>query len=424
MVLPRDADAAAAILTARALEDPDLHTRLAIVLALADMPASPAIGRALYAASLVPENYGDRWLSRALYIAAHRHRESFLTQYRDDPAAVPVTALPVSLRLGNSRPDWRTPSGTELTADWRDMTAPGRWESRGLPSFDGVVWFTRTIDVPSATAAARSVTFGRLGNTADVWVNGEAVAARAGAPAGRPVAPVYLVPDGVLRNGTNTITLRVQNFRGDGGFLGASGSMYLQLDATTMSLDGTWKYRVERQTNAPTLYAKAGELAAHFALAARTAAAEQGLTAARYPPTTSGADVVIRLGVVPDQLKFDTVEIAVVAGQFVELVIANTDVMPHNFLLGSPGSLAQIGAASDALLATGARAAAQQYVPDVPQVLFSTNLIDPGQTVTVQFRAPAEPGDYPYLCTFPGHWRLMNGVLQVRRAAGGPTGGR
>ena len=34
---------------------------------------------------------------------------------------------------------------------------------------------------------------------------------------------------------------------------------------------------------------------------------------------------------------------------------------------------------------------------------------------TIEFTAPAEPGDYPYICTFPGHWRLMNGVLHVTK---------
>ena len=52
------------------------------------------------------------------------------------------------------------------------------------------------------------------------------------------------------------------------------------------------------------------------------------------------------------------------AGQLVHLVFVNSDVMPHNVLLGTPGSLEVIGAAADAMLADGARAAAQQYVPE------------------------------------------------------------
>jgi azurin len=33
-----------------------------------------------------------------------------------------------------------------------------------------------------------------------------------------------------------------------------------------------------------------------------------------------------------------------------------------------------------------------------------------------------QAGEYPYVCTFPGHWRIMNGVLQVVQPAG--RGGR
>jgi azurin len=52
-------------------------------------------------------------------------------------------------------------------------------------------------------------------------------------------------------------------------------------------------------------------------------------------------------------------------------------------------------------------------VPAIPEVLFATTLVDPGQTLTVQFKAPEEPGEYPYVCTFPGHWRVMNGIMHV-----------
>ena len=97
-----------------------------------------------------PSNFGDRWLSRALYIAASRHKTPFLTQYRDDPAKLAIDALPIGLRLGRARPDWRQPAAAVLAADWKaDARCPGSWESRGLTAFDGVVWFTRQVDWPA-----------------------------------------------------------------------------------------------------------------------------------------------------------------------------------------------------------------------------------------------------------------------------------
>jgi uncharacterized protein len=130
------------------------------------------------------------------------------------------------------------------------------------------------------------------------------------------------------------------------------------------------------------------------------------------PAAPAKPDIVLTLGVIPHELKFDRSELHVEAAQVVQLTFSNADVMPHNFLLGATGSLEVIGAAADAMMATP-DGLAQQYVPAIPQVLFATALLDPGQTVTVQFTAPEEPGTYPYVCTFPGHWRVMNGVLRV-----------
>jgi azurin len=53
------------------------------------------------------------------------------------------------------------------------------------------------------------------------------------------------------------------------------------------------------------------------------------------------------------------------------------------------------------------------YVPDSPKVLHATPLVEPNGKAELTFDAPATPGRYPYLCTFPGHWRVMRGVLIV-----------
>lgn len=432
MVLPRTPESAGAILTANLLQDPDPHTRLAVLLALADMPTSAQIGSALYKESQKPENFSERWLSRALYIAANRHQKAFLTSYGSDKNALPFKDLPAVLRIGTMKPDWRMPSTQELTSVWKDMQVPGSWESRGLPDFDGVVWFTRTVDSPQALEA--SLALGRVSNNADVWINGLSVTptfggggggappvAGRGAGAAQPAAPAgggrgnpsYALTAGTLRAGQNTITVRIQNNRNDGGFLGTPDSMFIQAGDNRIPLAGTWKYRVERQTNAGALYTKPGELAAHVAFTASGAAAAELPPVARQIP-----DVVLKLGVIPNQVKFDLAELTVAPGQLVEIVFTNADQMQHNFVLGAPGSLEQIGSAAD-LLAQSPKGLAQQYVPDMPQVLFATSkLLEPGETMTFQFKAPGQPGQYPYVCTFPAHWRLMNGVLHVVAPAG------
>ncbi|MDQ3346328.1 MAG: hypothetical protein M3545_00005, partial [Acidobacteriota bacterium] len=170
------------------LKDPDLQTRLAAILALADVPSSAEIGRALYAESQVSPNFSDKWLSRALYIAAMRHQAGFTAAYHADRNRLPYTALPVALRLGSIKPDWRTPPAPELAGEWKAMQVPGNWESRGLPDFDGVVWFTRTVDWPAGPAPA-GLTLGSVRNSAEVWVNGVSVTAAPFVPPAAAAAP-------------------------------------------------------------------------------------------------------------------------------------------------------------------------------------------------------------------------------------------
>jgi azurin len=437
MVLPKTAEGAAAITGAGLLMDPDLHTRLAAVLALADAPPSPELGRLLYKASADDTNYADRWLSRAFFIAGTRHKTAFLSEYRADPAAVPADALPIALRIGATKPDWRSPDQASIASDWKDMQVPGNWESRGLPDFDGVVWFTRTVDAPAAAADA-ALFLGRVSNAAEVWVNGQSVSlapvpppaaagqgrgngrgAAAGNGRGPAPPPSYEVPAGTLKAGANTLTVRVSNNRNEGGFMGTPEAMALQSGATRTPLAGTWKYRIERQTNAGALYAKPGELAAHVAYAAMPAPAGGTLP---EPVVKQAPDVTVRLSVVPGEMKYDKTEITVAPGQLVEVIFSNPDTMQHNFVVGAPDSLQAIGAASDEL-ARSPNGVAQQYVPQMAQVIFYTKLVEPGETITVQFRAPAQAGDYTYVCTFPGHWRIMNGILHVQAPQGRGRGG-
>jgi azurin len=180
---------------------------------------------------------------------------------------------------------------------------------------------------------------------------------------------------------------------------------------------------VERSANTGALYSKPGELAAHLAFTA--AGGPASAVAATLPTVASVPDVTIQLGVIPNEMKYAQTQLTVQAGQMVELVFVNADQMQHNFVLGAQGSLQLIGAASDQMAAQP-NAASLSYVPDIPQILFKTPLVNAGQTVRFQFRAPAEAGQYPYICTFPAHWRLMNGILNVTAppARGGGGGGR
>ena len=57
----------------------------------------------------------------------------------------------------------------------------------------------------------------------------------------------------------------------------------------------------------------------------------------------------------------------------------------------------------------------KSFVPATPDVLASTKLISQGALARIRVTAPAAAGSYPYMCTFPGHWRVMNGVMDVEQ---------
>ena len=121
---------------------------------------------------------------------------------------------------------------------------------------------------------------------------------------------------------------------------------------------------------------------------------------------------LITLGTVRERMIYDREIIAVQAGRPVEFRLTNTDNMPHNFTVVQPGFMAEVGELAEA---TGrdADAAARNFIPKSDRILVASRLVQPEQTDSIFFEVPNEPGIYPYVCTYPGHWRRMYGALYV-----------
>ena len=111
-------------------------------------------------------------------------------------------------------------------------------------------------------------------------------------------------------------------------------------------------------------------------------------------------------------LQYKQKELRAKPGEPLALRLENTDVMPHNLVIVGPGAAKTVGAASFAML-NDPDAGKKSYVPDLEEVIVHTPVINPGKRHVLHFRAPAKPGRYPYICTFPGHWQAMQGVLIV-----------
>ena len=122
------------------------------------------------------------------------------------------------------------------------------------------------------------------------------------------------------------------------------------------------------------------------------------------------APVVIRIRSVPGKMLFDKNEFSVVAGKPVRIVFENADMMPHNLLIVLPGAVEEVGRAAERM---GMRGERLQFRPASTKILQGTDLINYGESVTLDFVAPEDPGDYGFLCTYPTHWLTMNGIMRV-----------
>ena len=119
----------------------------------------------------------------------------------------------------------------------------------------------------------------------------------------------------------------------------------------------------------------------------------------------------IRVATVPERMMYDVKELTVKAGKKIQLTFANVDFMPHNILLVNNGKVDAIAAQA---LALGAKGFETGFIPESPDIIWASKLLDNGKEQVIEFTAPAKPGDYPYMCSFPGHSILMRGMLHVK----------
>lgn len=117
---------------------------------------------------------------------------------------------------------------------------------------------------------------------------------------------------------------------------------------------------------------------------------------------------VVVIHPVGNEMKYKETEFTVKAGAKVKIIMDNTATAPamkHNVVILKPGSnINKIGVAA---ITAGV---AKQFIPDDKNILFYTPMAAPKQKTEVEFVVPP-PGDYPYTCTFTGHFVTMKGVM-------------
>lgn len=120
---------------------------------------------------------------------------------------------------------------------------------------------------------------------------------------------------------------------------------------------------------------------------------------------------------IPERMLFSQAQMTATLGQPLKIVFTNPDATDHNLVFVQPDSLAEVGMAANEM-ARDPRNANSDFIPREmsAQILVASKMIGPTRAARIdvlRFNAPTEPGIYPYVCTFPGHWVVMNGVLAV-----------
>jgi len=179
--------------------------------------------------------------------------ETGLRPLKDFDAALNFMATVNSARpYAEQLDDWYkdNDSGTQAayqnTVDdsaWKETAVPSIWERTGigLNDFDGVVWYRHDFDLPEVPSGDVTFMTGQADDEETVWINGQMV----GQTFNVSTVGEFRVPAGVLRQGKNTISIRLLDTGGAGGFYGAAEKFGLSsTDGKFWPLAGNWKYTV------------------------------------------------------------------------------------------------------------------------------------------------------------------------------------
>lgn len=125
-----------------------------------------------------------------------------------------------------------------------------------------------------------------------------------------------------------------------------------------------------------------------------------------------GGPAEVTIQPVDNEMRYAQTAFTVEAGQEVTIVFENTatsEAMHHNVVVLTSDDDEDVNRVGQAAMT----AADTDYIPNDPAILAHTPMSVPGETVRVTFTAPSEPGTYRYICTFPGHYVMMQGTMTV-----------
>ncbi|MCZ4224847.1 sialate O-acetylesterase [Pedobacter rhodius] len=133
----------------------------------------------------------------------------------------------------------------ENASNWNSINLPSGWEFTGKPDLwemDGIVWFKKEIELNENDLKNDALlNLGVILNADETFFNGELIG-KTGDSWGK--IRNYTIPQKLLKIGKNVITVRIENYGGDGGFMSKADLFYLNTNERKTTLAGAWKYKI------------------------------------------------------------------------------------------------------------------------------------------------------------------------------------
>ena len=410
-VLPKSPASLQLLQKANVFDDKDGRVKLAAVLAVADMKPSDQAGEILVNVASKPENEVDNWLKYAVTAAATVHQKNFAAAYRKKGAvaASNVSEAPWVQRLAL------------LSRITSLPLMPRRGFGQGPnPPIDAPDITNREISITGDLAKIRDLPYSGLIVAHGDKTNGYGVFLQENKlyfqvnQAGKaymvssdvlPAAAKVSFRASLLQNGTMSLSV---NNKQVGSAM--AGGVFKEPLKTGMRIGVEDKFAEQKLAEYPdTFRLRSMFTSGKLEVFTPGSAASIAATANKSPVAK-----VIVVNVVKDVMKFDKTLLTAKAGTTIQIVLNNPDFMQHNLVIVKPKTLDKVGTAADNL-ARDPKGAELNYVPRMPEVLAATPLVNPAGKFTLTFKVPDAAGDYPFVCTFPGHWRIMKGILRVTK---------
>ncbi len=408
-VLPRNQQGFEVLKSANLQADPDMNVRKSAYQAMVQMPTSDELSNMFFQASLDDANGKDSYLPQVIFAGVLRHPAYFEQQIGSlFPQGKADSLMTFSERLAKSMVEESynldRRSGIAFPPDVKGKEIHIRTElAQGNDGIDGVIvaqgnktngyvlyvkektlqWVVKQ-DGKSYKISTKNIPNNLFKVNAELLESGEMNLLIDGQSVGKAKAPGLfkqaLTPGNVRVGNDMGGENQVGDYEGGSWLRGRMGrDSYMSLKDPNMDF-GQLMAGTNNQSN----------------------------------PNNISRDnaTIIKVGVIPHEMKFNVSTFTVKAGQPVVIDFENKDFMQHNLVISKPGTLETVGKAADDL-ARDPKGIEQQYVPVMPEIIVASKLVDPDNLESLMFIAPSQPGQYPFICTVPGHWRIMNGVMIV-----------